>query len=344
MKQPIKVLFAYPDDINGTDYHRLVAPTLEMLTRDEFQVERCIDILNLTQKELDSMDVLIVSRVLTRNPSQMARARSMMRHSPCKLIVDVDDYWELPLEHPLHQHWTTNKGDRMMKRTMAMADLIWTTTTRLKSEIDRVVNMPDNTHVRPNRISRRDNQWDSAYLKTHSPVLRIGVVALPNHWMNIVLLKDALRAMNADQSWWRLMVMGVSPMHHNHVKMLLGTNNIDFLPVEEPWSYARLYRFIDLLVCPLVRNHFNAMRSPIKAIECSVTRTAILAENYGPYQGAGQINEGGWIMLPQIARKMWEEGINIAHDINPNLYSDSVDSQRITDIINLVSHGSEKAA
>ena len=326
--KPIRIAIACPDtEVNGTDFHRLISPMWSYATAPDFEVERCADIIGLTQKQLDGLDFLIVSRHLTRLPNGMPRAKAMIKNSPCKLIVDIDDYWHLPTEHPGSATWMAQGGGKAMLETMKIAHAIWTTTSKLKTAIDALNNRAT-CYVVANRINRHDPQWATACIKKPSVEIRLGVVAIGSAWMNLIELNEGIRAMNA-QPFWRIKAIGVDDAHRNHVKMLLGTDRIDFLPWASPFEYAAHYRDIDLMLCPLMRNDFNKYRSPIKILECSRTGTAILAENYGPYQGVGQIEHRGWNALPQIVSEMLNKPPHIAPSTDPHLFSEKPDTERM---------------
>lgn len=325
--KPIRVAIACPEQINGTDFHRLIAPKWAYMKDSRLDIYQCADIIGLTQKQLDGLDVLIVSRVLTRDPSQFSRAKAMIKASPCKLIVDVDDYWDWPPEHAGHAMWKQQNGKRMMLETMKLANAIWTTTSRLKRKIETTKGCPP-VYLVPNRINREDPQWNAAVLKSPSTDLRLGVMAAPAHWMNVLQLHDGIKAMN-HLPFWRVKAIGVAQQHQNHVKMLLGTDRVDFVPWHDPMNYAKVYQQIDLMLCPLMRNEFNLYRSPIKVLECSRTGTHILAEDYGPYEGAGQVREGGWAALPEIVKAHHQRPPLNQPTLDPHLFSEKPDAVRI---------------
>lgn len=325
--KPIRVAIACPEDPNGTDFHRLLAPIWTMERDARLEVDRCQDITAITQRQLDALDVLIVSRHLTRIPDRMARAKAMIKASPCKLIVDVDDHWEFPPEHPGRPEWEHIGGKTAMLQTLKLADAIWCTTTALKRKIELLGNAAP-VHVVPNRINRHDPQWAPACLKTPSADLRLGVICTPAHWMNIIELRDGLHRSN-NVPFWKVRAIGVAPEHRAHVKFLLGTDRVEFAEWASPFDYAKHYRDIDLMLSPLMRNEFNLYRSPIKIIECSRTGTGIMAENYGPYAGAGQIEERGWLLLPDIINEYRRAALNIAPGNDPHLFSEKPDADRI---------------
>ena len=80
------------------------------------------------------------------------------------------------------------------------------------------------------------------------------------------------------------------------------------------------YQNIDVLLAPLKDTEFNKMKSELKEIECGFTRTALIAENLGPYTinltsmigFGGTVNEDGTALLvdPRKDHKDWAKYIN----------------------------------
>lgn len=336
MGKSINICIACPDEANGTDWHRLLTPMWEMCADANLVVNRCADVLALTQAELDAQDVFIVSKFLTRNPEHTAKARAMFTASPCKLVVDVDDFWQMPTEHLGYNLWQHQRGEKSMKAAMKAADAIWTTTHHLAERIAELGHGDKTTIIR-NAISRHDLQWSGAKLKVHSSVLRLGIVAGNSHWMNIAELHAGLSRMNHLHGW-TIVAMGALPKDYALLKKMLGTDRVQFRPFLPPNEYAKQYQHIDVMLCPLARVDFNRYRSPIKVIECDVTGTGILAENFGPYEGAGQINEGGWAALPQIVEALLRQGVKHTPTSDMRHRQDAEDAKRITTIKNLC-HG-----
>ena len=105
--------------------------------------------------------------------------------------------------------------------------------------------------------------------------------------------------------------------------------NIDDPFVDEPYrrmwtrninEYATHYKNVDVLLAPLKETDFNKMKSELKEIECGFTKTALIAENYGPYtlnltpllEFGGKINKNGTALLvdPNKDHKDWKKYIN----------------------------------
>ena len=112
------------------------------------------------------------------------------------------------------------------------------------------------------------------------------------------------------------------------------TTNVDDPFINEPYrrmwtkdiaNYGTHYENVDVLICPLKENEFNAVKSQLKFIECGFTNTAIIAQNFGPYtidsvpmiEFGGKINENGNCLLVDSRKnhKDWAKYINkLAND------------------------------
>ena len=117
-------------------------------------------------------------------------------------------------------------------------------------------------------------------------------------------------------------------LEHKEFLMKFMTNTDDpFMnePYRRMWtrsidSYATHYQNVDVLICPLKENDFNAVKSQLKFIECGFTNTAIIAQNFGPYticakpmiEYGGKINEEGNCLLVDTRKnhKDWAKYIN----------------------------------
>lgn len=93
-------------------------------------------------------------------------------------------------------------------------------------------------------------------------------------------------------------------------------------------EFAKHYRNVDVLLCPIAKNGFNAVKSELKFIEAGFTDTAIIASDFGPYtlvsknleEGDGNVNpEGNCILVdPTQKAKGWAKAIKTLVD-NPEL-------------------------
>lgn len=84
-------------------------------------------------------------------------------------------------------------------------------------------------------------------------------------------------------------------------------------------SYCTHYNNIDVLLVPLMDNHFNSFKSELKLIEAGMMKKAVIASDFGPYkigttnlfEKGGKINEHGNCILidKNKAHKDWAKAI-----------------------------------
>lgn len=136
----------------------------------------------------------------------------------------------------------------------------------------------------------------------------------------------------------------VSPEHKDFLMKYMSNVDDPFTnePYRRMWTrdinkYATHYANVDVLICPLKENEFNAVKSQLKFIECGFTNTAIIAQNFGPYTidsvpmigFGGKINENGNCLLVDSRKnhKDWAKYINkladdrdMLHNLQKNLH------------------------
>lgn len=136
----------------------------------------------------------------------------------------------------------------------------------------------------------------------------------------------------------------VSPEHKDFLMKYMSNVDDPFTnePYRRMWTrdinkYATHYANVDVLICPLKENEFNAVKSQLKFIECGFTNTAIIAQNFGPYtidsvpmiEFGGKINENGNCLLVDSRKnhKDWAKYINkladdrdMLHNLQKNLH------------------------
>lgn len=136
----------------------------------------------------------------------------------------------------------------------------------------------------------------------------------------------------------------ISPEHKEFLMKYMSNVDDPFTnePYRRMWTrdinkYATHYANVDVLICPLKENEFNAVKSQLKFIECGFTNTAIIAQNFGPYtidsvpmiEFGGKINENGNCLLVDSRKnhKDWAKYINkladdrdMLHNLQKNLH------------------------
>lgn len=275
-------MMAIPPIPNGTEYHRLVVPSVMLCQQPDIQVFHVKDLIYVPLKMMQEMDVIIVSRLISLFPMYEARVIEKLEQCDAKLIVDIDDHWILPKGHPGYALWKESDTGSHMQIALHRADAVWCTTEKILRNCRNVTSA--DCYLVENGISKYDEQWKGVEQKRPWPELMIGVSVMPNHWPDIEKLRKPLQALRK-QRGWRLVGMGSFPKYREHVQKILGTDRIRFLDTEKPHEYASVYQDIDLLICPLQHSEYNKYRSDIKLAEAVFSNTPVMLEDFGPYKG-----------------------------------------------------------
>jgi len=292
LHEPIKVLIVAPDSPSGSQYHRVIVPTI-FLDKKEFDVYTTTDLSDVKWADFHQFQVIVLSRLITsymlEGDTSGAVEKACIRYieeSGVKLIVDIDDLPEIPESFRLHKTQKLHKTPESIITALKRADVIWTTNTILKNKVLKYIATKGKKRkpvlVVKNGISKHDTQWTTE--KLNHTDLRIGISCMDNHWPDLPLLKAAFEKLK-DVKGWRIMAMGVDVKYRKEIRELLGTDRISFMPWQLPYEYADNYKKIDLLLCPLSKNSYNNCRSDIKFAEAAFSNTPVIAENYGPYIG-----------------------------------------------------------
>ena len=180
---------------------------------------------------------------------------------------------------------------------------MWTTTKPLAKELQKLNSSVEQI---PNGINAELTMWKFAPGKTLSNHFRVGIFCQQTHNQNIERLATGLRKLIAQRPNTQVVCLGVSRGRQPEVLNLLkltDRDNVVFRQRLDVTQYAQHYQHFDVLLAPLKRNTFNTYRSPLKLWECAISRTPLLAENYGPYQncevqGVKMVND--WSKLPDL--------------------------------------------
>ena len=149
---------------SGVSYHRLIVP-LNRLKQKGYDIEFINTFKDKEIKESD-YDYLVFNRSLGYGFKDVEIIEKF-KNEGVKIILDIDDYWELPQHHPIvwrndinYEEW---KGSIMAN--ISYADYIWTSTEELKQKIKGIAPTTP-IIVSRNAIDYADPQWKSVRPKS----------------------------------------------------------------------------------------------------------------------------------------------------------------------------------
>ena len=315
-------------DNTGLQYHRQISPHVVL---DEMTVG---DAINVTSTS--NFDLYPDAKLKDQQIVIFLRAISMTRHSDevvkrchrngCKVILDIDDYWNLPSDHGMFKFKPPFFEINTIE-AIESVDLV-TTTTKFFAKIIKPFNR--SVEVLPNCIDMKQEQWHST--KTESDNIRFGWVGGVWHYQDIQLLEDSINYLYSDRSltdysinlggWndnpeYRLIeqVLSARGRSGDRYNRITGTDHN---------HYGQIYDYIDVALIPLRNNMFNNCKSPLKLIEAGAKGCAAIASNIQPYNQFpsncyvpidGYDNKKGWYK----AIKMLNNNDRMREDLANNL-------------------------
>lgn len=268
---------------SGVAYHRIKAPLQHLHDNNEIEL-KLLDSKNpLQPKDLEGVTHFIVSRFL--QVKQPLRLVQLLRNHNVKIIVDQDDWWELPPNHPAKGRYEL-VIKHQIKYANYIADEVWVTHKELAKMVDN-----KNVQIIPNAINHHEPQWKEPKIK--SDILRFGYIAGISHTEDLANAKIDL-----DHREGSYCVNVENYPNQINAKHILETK-----PVHE---YATLYADLDVSLVPLNVNKFNRCKSNLKMLEAGFTNTAVIVSNVHPYTQL--IKDDNCISLPP--KGDWNKAIN----------------------------------
>lgn len=265
---------------SGSCYHRVYTPLMNMPVD--------VHITNkLTEEQLEKgCDLLVINRFAFYNePKEIFDWRDKYKF---KLVIDIDDYWELNSGHILYENWHFNNIPNIIVNNISKADIVTCTHDRL-AEYIKTYNK--NVHILPNAIPGGFEQF--LIDKKPSDKVRIMYQGSITHRADMEILRNPMKRVHSD----KLLRDKIQMVFGGHVRNLtdsdamLGafTNGLKLNPLifpgTKPTDYYQIYNHADICVVPLVSNRFNRFKSNLKVLEAAYAGCAVMVSKVHPYLG-----------------------------------------------------------
>jgi glycosyltransferase involved in cell wall biosynthesis len=278
---------------SGVSFHRLFNPLI-YLPKDYAMMT---DV--LTEEELEKgYDILFINRYIAgMEVDEVVRLREKYGF---KLVVDVDDYWNLDAWHILYGKYPTQKVIDHIK----IADIVTCSNNDLAVQIDE---LNPNWIVIPNALPYGEDQFTD--VKTESDKVRFVYAGSVTHEKDIAILKNPMKRVVGDamvKNNSTFILCGYS--QDKNVANVWGRMINDYLcgfkvdgyiraalPVDQ---YMNFYNEADACLIPLVDSKFNSMKSNLKVLEAATKNAPVICSNVKPYSECKHIipvnNQSDW--------------------------------------------------
>ena len=182
MNKKIKIL-VIPSDKSGCGFFRSLQPHLYLNDHysDLFDIDITYEIPKIPylEKFFTQYDVIHIHKQLDRNCELM----KLMKFCGCKVIVDIDDHYDLGNDHPMSVTARIENWKEPIINHLRLADMVTTTTEIFKKEL---LKHNKNVVVIPNAINPNEGQFIPK--PTKSDRLRFGIICGSSHLEDIKLL------------------------------------------------------------------------------------------------------------------------------------------------------------
>lgn len=260
---------------SGCDYHRIFLPYREL-----------VDFEKLPASYADAA-VVVMNRTSIEGHDALAAAK---RKHGFKVILDLDDYWNLYPHHHDYVAWINGMIPKAITKHIQLADVITVTNQQLADEVLKL--RPEATvEIIPNALPFDQDQFTDE--REEADTFRFFYAGGSTHAFDIGVLREPIREMNSTQTGHEFILAGYRSSPDN-IKDQWDNMMRVFYPNMDPsaWpirkgrllsKYMELYKEADVVLVPLEDNQFNRCKSNLKVLEAGCKRVPVIASCVLPY-------------------------------------------------------------
>jgi len=277
--QEVMRIIGIVNQTSGPCYHRVYTPLMLMDGVD------CHITNKITEEQLEKgCDVLVMNRFSFYNqPDEIFELRDKYKF---KLVIDIDDIWQLNDNHILASYWEHFNVENVIIDNMIKADAVTCTHWRLA---ERVHVYNQNAFILPNAIPGGFEQFNID--KVASDRVRLFYQGSTTHRQDVEILRNPMKRVYGDsqlagkvQSVFAGHVPGMidSDSMLSALSMSLKTNPL-IIPGTSPKDYYQCYNYADIALIPLIFNKFNTYKSNLKILESAFAGIPVIVSHVDPY-------------------------------------------------------------
>ena len=250
--------------VNSEDavgYHRLLSThTMLKMNYPNVKIDKILGQQDLLKYKFGLYDLILFSRSVQWSNIESFTNR-LREITTAKLVLDVDDYWELDKHHISYSEDYNKRLKESTEESIKFFDYIITTHERLKEKIEEI---NKNVFVIPNVINTYELQWKQP--PKRKGVVKFGFMGGSTHY-------EDLEFANCDFS--KLKSIAYLPMYRDLGFQINKGKGIK--------SYGTLLNDFDVSLAPLLPTFFNSCKSNLKVVEAGVKGRAIICTETPPY-------------------------------------------------------------
>ena len=294
--------------LSAVDYYRLYLP-YKRLKENGFNVNFIkLNSIKLDEEFRDYSVLHFHANALMSEQFRYLLYKVKKSRNDLKLIMDIDDYWEIPEYNPAYKFHRVKEFVKEFRNF----DAITTTTYLFKSEL---LKYNRDVIVLPNCIDNNIEQFK--LIDNPSKRLRVGFIGGSSHLRDLMTINGFADKLQDELQNDLQLVIGGFDLRGSSVPELniwtqyerLFTNDYKLYKTYKDWllrycegdypdldmpyrrlwaksidEYATMYNEIDVLIAPLEDTKFNRCKSELKAIEAGTFNKVLLCSKVGIYK------------------------------------------------------------
>jgi glycosyltransferase involved in cell wall biosynthesis len=317
----MKICIVYNPKPNGISLYRQELPNGHICENYpdlfEYVATDTESIKQVSEGDLDSIDLFLYSRLWYHPVDQktgevdfslIGKYANELRKNGAKIVLDIDDWWNLTQNHPFYDQWCKWQTGEVVKEHIRLADVVTTTHQYLA---DKIRHLNKNVVILENAPWTKYEQFVSQ--KTKSEVIRFGYFGASQHFEDVDTLELPFRklAQNSQLDGKYLFMLGGwredndASQFYQHIFSAGGLNkNFGRIAMADIYSFAQGYNDVDVSIAPLHDTEFNKCKSNLKIIEAGYHKCAFVGTDIIPYSGHIRQGDDGYL-IPADKPKEW---------------------------------------
>ena len=285
---------------NGCDFYRIVLPmeylpwkengdTVKLFLPDGTSIPNPNELVGfISEIESFEPDLIFYNRDV---PGKTIEWLEEQKKKGIKLVMDIDDYWELSVNHPVHFLWYRDKMNQRVIDNLKIVDLVLCTTEVLRKKI---LDYNKNCLVIPNAVPFGEPWYKQTGYKGELADKKMNFLYAggSTHYQDILLLKNTFTKIGGEKAVTnraKFTLAGFNPLPDKHCEwdkmasVFSRTNSYEIrntLPIQ---AHMFFYDTADVVLIPLVNNEFNRYKSELKIIEAATRELPCIVSKTLPY-------------------------------------------------------------
>lgn len=309
----MKIQFFYRK-AQGTSFHRMVNP-FSYYPQDENTKVEMLE--HKTDEGHINCDVLVYSNFLSTSAEWLKE----LKKQGTKIIVDIDDIWQVSPAHPSYKMLEQNRFAQRTIENIQIADVVTCTSMRLQEQIRKY---NKNTVVIPNAFPYGQENYTPDN-RTTSDKTRFLYCGSVGHFRDVQLLAGKFQRIATDASIRdnsqfilagyekpkRIQYFSAEDQkaQNNNYRIIEGTNGqwdkmasvfnrtgcADIRPSRDLVEYIEHYDDADVSIVPLQDHNWNYGKSTLKFAEAATRNIPVMCSNVPPYSDVPETRGIIWI-------------------------------------------------